>query len=62
MITKEAATNLAVVYHAFLTTSDENGIMVWGRMLIEAQDETGIELLKTETIEGLMAVAKREAP
>jgi len=49
MITKKQATKLAVSFNAYLEAQlngDENGQRVWGRVLKQAQDQTGVELVR----------------
>ena len=47
MITPEDARSLAVAYHAFSRAVDDQdhlGVRVWGRLLLESQQQTGVEL------------------
>jgi hypothetical protein len=47
MITPEDARSLAIAYHAFsvaVDNQDHLGIQVWGRILLESQQKTGVEL------------------
>lgn len=56
-INKTNAKKLAVAYSTYnKAVSDErwDSVKVWGKMLIDAQKATGIELLKESTIESLM--------
>jgi hypothetical protein len=56
-INKKNAEKLAVSYSTYnQAVANENwdSVKVWGRMLIEAQKQTGIELLQEETIKRLM--------
>jgi hypothetical protein len=56
-INKKNAEKLAVSYSAYneaVTEERWDSVKVWGRMLIEAQKQTGIELLDEETIKRLM--------
>ena len=49
MITPNAAKKLAVAFNAYLEAQingDENGQRVWGRILKQAQEETGVELVR----------------
>ena len=61
MITKEQAKKLAVRYHAYLEAilSDDNlGIVVWGPMLQEIQNETSVVLLSKVNVR--VEIARRE--
>jgi len=56
-INKKNAAKLAVAYSAYnKAVADEkwDSVDVWGKMLIDAQKATGIELLKESTIESLI--------
>ena len=60
-ITTEQAKSLAVSYHAFAAAdvADEPlKIVVWGRMLLEDQRITGVEMYSQSMIESCMAVAE----
>lgn len=49
MITQKQATKLAVAYNAYLEAQlngDDNGQRVWGRILKQVQDQTGVELVR----------------
>lgn len=49
MITPNAAKKLAVAFNAYLEAQlngDQNGQRVWGRILKQAQDQTGVELVR----------------
>lgn len=62
MITKEQAKTLAVRYCAFnraLDDQDDNGVLVWGRLLISSMDETGVEISSRSNLDGLMYHASR---
>lgn len=43
-ISKKTAKALAVRYEAYLNSGDDNGLIVWGRLLLAAQEKAGIEL------------------
>jgi hypothetical protein len=64
-ITKESARSLAVAYHAYIKavdTQDDNGIAVWGTILLADQRATGIELQDDARVGRIIARArKREA-
>ena len=56
-INKTNAKKLAVAYSTYnKSVADEkwDSVKVWGMMLIDAQKQTGIELLQEETIKRLM--------
>lgn len=49
MITQKQARKLAVAFNAYLEAQingDENGQRVWGRILKQSQEETGVELVR----------------
>lgn len=63
MLTKEQAKKLAVRYQAYLEASqsdDHRGIVVWGTLLLEVQDETGVEMLEPELLLDCVAYAERQ--
>lgn len=50
---RHAASGLAVAYSAYQMArekDDDLGVVVWGNILIEAQDETGIMLTTTGNV------------
>jgi hypothetical protein len=56
-INKTNTKKLAVAYSAYnKAVADEKwvSVKIWGKMLIEAQAATGVELLKESTIRNLM--------
>lgn len=62
-ITTEQAKSLAVAYHAFAEANPANQprtTLVWGRILLEEQRNTGVEMYSQTMIEACMAVAERE--
>lgn len=45
---------LAVAYHAYMVdieAGDHNGIIVWGRIVIEEQDRLKVTVIDTDTIQ-----------
>ena len=57
---RDAAKSLAVAYAAFHEAADKknyNGVIVWGRLLLEAQIETGIQMHTPSIIEADIAAA-----
>lgn len=62
MTTKAQTKSLAVAYHAYheaRQNDDHNGVVVWGEMLKEAQEATGVELTKDWVLDDLIARARR---
>src|SRR5262245_26914573 len=62
-ISKKTAETLAVSYRALgqaYDREDWNGVSVWGKMLMEAQTKTGIELYSDQLIKGMIRQADRE--
>ncbi len=54
--------SLAVEYHAYCVAcdgSDWSGVICWGAMLIETQENCGVQMFEPGTIRGMIAVAKR---
>ena len=58
---KQAAKNLVVSYAAYIATEDGNAVRVWGRMLLEDQEITGVEMVLPETIEKKIAASMKAA-
>ena len=54
---KSAAESLAVRYHAYQSANDALSISVWGKLLLQAQDETGVVLCKPENVEQHIAAS-----
>lgn len=55
--TQEAAARLAVRYQAYLEAiekSDSTGIVVWGRALLEAQDDLGFHLVEPTNVDRMI--------
>lgn len=55
--------SLAVNYHAYLGASangDSNGIIVWGEMLLEAQELTGVEMFEPENLTSAIELHRRK--
>jgi hypothetical protein len=63
-ISKKNAKKLAVAYQAYCEATDKNdnanSIVVWGRMLIDAQTKTRVELLDAEVIEIKIAAMRKK--
>lgn len=61
MISREDAKSLAVCYRAFTATdfNDSHEISIWGKMLLDSQLETGIELYPNEVLRRWIADAER---
>ena len=54
---KQQVKRLAVAYSAYneaVANEEWDSVKVWGKMLIEAQKETGVELTQEETIKRVM--------
>ena len=69
MVTKDAAKQLAVAYNAYmdaraaflgLQLNGANSVIVWGGVLIRAQDECGVVLMPRHLIVSLMDQARFE--
>lgn len=59
---KEAARELAVRYNAFgnaCHADDANGIVVWGELLLETQEATGVEVADPVTTRRMIGHARR---
>tara|TARA_R110000787_G_scaffold23272_3_gene66800 strand:+ start:553 stop:771 length:219 start_codon:yes stop_codon:yes gene_type:complete len=59
-----AARSLAVRYDAFNSAKadgDNNGIALWGNLLIEAQEKVGVELYRPDFIRPIVARARAAA-
>lgn len=64
-ISKKSARTLAISYQAFCecrNKGDRLGIRCWGRILIEAQDETGIELQDPDCVRALIELNRETVP
>lgn len=59
-MTSEQAKRLAIAYHAYQTAETPNSIYVWGKILLEVQAETGLELATTETLTWRIEWADRQ--
>ena len=62
-VTVKDATALAVRYASFLRASDGldlTGIIVWGNMLLDSQDITGVELCEDSVLRLMIARAASE--
>lgn len=62
MISREDAKSLAVCYRAFTATDfkDSHEIAVWGKMLLDSQVETGVEMYPNEVLRRWIADAERD--
>ena len=62
MISQKKAKHLAVIYGAWreLEDGDHLGQSVWGKMLLKAQDETGIYLVNVDLLQTLLNRADKE--
>ncbi len=52
---------LAVAYHAYCTdvkNHDDNGTIVWGKLLLEAQEKTAVVLIHADHIERSIRFAR----
>ena len=61
-ITAEQAESLAVCYHAFTAAemTDHRAIVVWGKMLLDAQRETGVEMHPNHWLQRVIEHANRQ--
>ncbi len=62
MISKEQAKSLVVIYGAWceLEDGDRLGQSVWGKLLLEAQDKTGVYLVNVDLLQTFLIRAERE--
>lgn len=61
MLDIETAKTLAIAYSNYnkaFDAYDDNGICVWGDILIRAQRDTGVKLYSEQNIENLIFYAK----
>jgi len=60
-ISKEDATQLAICYQAFIAApaDDQTSVLVWGRMLRDIQNKTGIDLIKRSELNLQIHIAER---
>jgi len=61
-MTKKDVKELALSFQAYCearTDKRDNGIIVWGRMLLRAQENTGVELLEPSTVEAMIGYAQK---
>jgi len=50
---RQAARDLAVTYSSYneaISNNSDSSIKIWGGMLLESQDETGIELIESKLL------------
>ena len=62
MISQKQAKSLAVIYSAWCGVEDGDllGQSVWSKMLLEAQDETGVYLVNVDLLQTLLNRIDRE--
>ena len=61
---REAARSLAIRYDAFNSAradGDNNGIALWGDLLIESQEKVGVKLYRSDFIRPIVAEARQNA-
>ncbi len=61
-MTKKAVKELALSFQAYCEARDDKrdtGIIVWGRMLLRAQETTGVELLEPSIVESMIGYAQK---
>ena len=62
MVRKEDAKKLAIAYQTYQEAVDngkQNSIAVWGKMLLEAQEETGIILASADNVQYFIEEANK---
>ena len=62
-VTKEQAEHLATDYRAFseaVSRKDNLSISVWGKMLLETQKESGIEMYTEKLLQSMIEQADRK--